>query len=71
MKTKPIPETPDPVTQEWVRTLLEDSGTSQLQAAQMLHVDARTMRRWCLAEVSMPWAAAELLRRLLIRRITG
>jgi hypothetical protein len=46
-----------------------DSGPSrpaagQRAAARALHVDERTVRKWCAGDRPMPWAAAELLRRL-------
>lgn len=36
----------------------------QRQAAKLLHVDERTMRRWVAGDRAGPWAAAELLRRM-------
>ena len=38
---------------------------TQREAARLLRVDERTARKWCTGERQMPWAAGELLRRLL------
>lgn len=59
---------PDTITVEWIRALLERHGCTQREAAKLLHVDERTMRKWCCGEREMPWAAGELLRRLLLER---
>jgi DNA-binding transcriptional regulator YiaG len=61
-------QAPDPITQEWLRSLLEGAQVTQQEAAKLLHVDDRTMRRWCCGERAMPWAAGELLRRLVTGR---
>ena len=56
---------PDPVTPAYLRSLIEGAGISQGQAAQMLRVDPRTLRRWLAGDRACPWMAAELLRRMV------
>jgi hypothetical protein len=79
-KLREIDEIPDPVPPACVRWLcmryanrlariVGDTGScrpglGQSAAARALHVDGRTMRRWIAGESPMPWAAAELLRRM-------
>lgn len=63
-------QTPDPVPIEWLRNLLNEHHITQLTAAELLHVDARTVRKWCCSERRIPWMAAELLRRLLMERFS-
>lgn len=61
-----IPVTaPDPITVEWLRDLLERHHITQREAARLLRVDERTARKWATGERQMPWAAGELLRRLV------
>jgi transcriptional regulator with XRE-family HTH domain len=57
--------TPNPITVEWLRSLLERHQITQREAARLLRVDDVTVRRWCTGTRQMPWAAGELLRRLL------
>lgn len=59
---------PDPITVDWLRALLERHQVTQREAASLVKVEDRTMRRWCAGDSPMPWAAAELLRRLLRER---
>jgi len=56
---------PDPITVDWLRELLERHQITQREAARLLHVDDVTVRRWCTGTRAIPWAAGELLRRLL------
>ena len=56
---------PDPVTPAYLRSLIEGAGISQGQAARMLRVDPRTLRRWLAGDRACPWMAAELLRRMI------
>jgi transcriptional regulator with XRE-family HTH domain len=62
---------PDPVTVDWLRDLLERRSCTQREAARLLHVDDVTVRRWATGARGVPWAAAELLRRLLDERGPG
>lgn len=67
-------KTPDPVPPGWLRRLIEGAGLTQGEAADMLRVDHSTMRRWLAPPMSpsyrqVPWAAAELLRRMTARKI--
>jgi hypothetical protein len=55
---------PDPVTTAYLLQLIDMAGISQQEAARQLRVDPRTMRRWLAGDCSIPWANAELLRRL-------
>lgn len=58
----------DPPSADWWRWATAQVG-SQRRAARLLRVTDRTMRRWCSGESVGPWAAAELLRRMIpIRR---
>lgn len=73
-----LPEMPDPVPLpaiRWLCVALADAlstgdagrahgSLGQRAAARALHVEDRTIRRWVSGERPMPWAAAELLRRL-------
>jgi len=63
MKQKNV--TPEPPTVEWLRALLAEYETTQGEAARLLRVDPVTVRRWATRERAIPWAAAELLRRML------
>lgn len=59
-----MPPAPDPVPPAYVRDLCERIG-GQREAARALHVDERTVRRWVAGDRACPWAAAELLRRMV------
>ena len=64
--------TPDPVPPAWLHELIEIGGITQGEAARRLHVDPTTLRKWVAPITSAshrncPWAAAELLRRMLIQ----
>ena len=66
-------QAPDPVPQEWLRSLIEGAGITQGEAARLLHVSPQVMRRWVAPDDasmarSCPWPAAELLRRILAER---
>jgi hypothetical protein len=54
---------PDPVTVELWRRLVGQIEPAAL--ALLLHVDERTLRRWWSGDAKIPWAAAELARRIL------
>ena len=56
---------PDPVPPEYVRQLCVKVG-GQCQAARLLRIDSRTVRRWIAGETSCHWHVAELLRRLTV-----
>lgn len=49
-------------TADKVRAMREDLGLTQQQAADVVHVDARTWRKWELAEREMHPAFFELFR---------
>jgi DNA-binding transcriptional regulator YiaG len=49
------------VTPAELRALLKRLGLSQIEAALLLGVDVRTMRRWMMAEREMPEPAVRLL----------
>jgi len=77
MKRDPAPY---PVPLQYIRDLCEaatdpDAANSKGQraAARMLKMSERTVRYWCSLEDNKvcPWAAAELLRRLLIEQHGG
>ena len=62
--------TPDPVPPDYLRSLIDGAGITQGEAARLLHVDPATLRRWVsppstASHRECPWAAAELLRRIL------
>jgi hypothetical protein len=53
-----------------LRGLIAAAGISQREAARRLHVDPATLRRWLspptrASHRACPWAAAELLRRIV------
>lgn len=65
---------PNPVPHGYLRRLIEGAGLTQGEAADMLRVDPSTMRRWlmpptCPSHRQVPWAAAELLRRMTARKV--
>lgn len=76
MKRPPLPawtsrSAPFPLTPAYLRELLEAGGITQLAAAAALHVDPSTFRRWLMdpeaaSASSPPWAAGELLRRMVV-----
>jgi DNA-binding transcriptional regulator YiaG len=51
---------------EEYRAALEKLGLTQVEAAKVLHVDDRTSRRWAGDEVPIPYAAATLLRCMVL-----
>lgn len=67
---------PYPVPRAYIRDLcaaLDPHSQGQREAARLLKTSDRTVRYWC-SETDpkvCPWAAAELLRRLLIERNHG
>lgn len=67
----PIPQdAPSEVLRDCLLALLRDCDCGQRQAARLLAVDERTLRRWVADPASdsartAPWASIELLRRLL------
>lgn len=67
LRGDPLTPTPSPVTRVWLRALLAEHGVTQCGAALALRINARTMRRWCAGDSTMPWAAAELLQQILFR----
>lgn len=42
--------------------LLADAGTTQQSAADTLHVQLRTVQRWCAGTVPVPYSAEVVLR---------
>ena len=62
---------PDPITVPWLRSLLERHQITQREAARLLRVDDVTVRRWATGTRRMPWAAGELLRRVLDGAVEG
>lgn len=57
------------MTPEKLRSLLENHGISQREAARLIRVTNQTMGRWAAGKAEIPWAAGELLRRILTERI--
>jgi DNA-binding transcriptional regulator YiaG len=53
------------------REVIEWLGLSQIEAARLLGVDARTSRRWALGERDIPPPAVRFLRYLLATKKTG
>jgi DNA-binding transcriptional regulator YiaG len=53
------------------RAAIERLGLSQVAAARLLGVDARTSRRWASGERDIPPPAARFLRYLIAARKTG
>lgn len=68
----PIPQTSPPdVLRDALLALLRDFNCGQREAAKLLVVDERTLRRWVADPSSStaraaPWASVELLRRILL-----
>ena len=62
--------TPDPVPAAWLQALVEAGGITQGEAARLVHVLPQSLRRWVMdggpGARACPWAAAELLRRMLM-----
>jgi hypothetical protein len=58
---------PDPPTPAWWRWATEQIG-GQREAARRLRVTDRAVRAWCAGDRTAPWAAAELLRRMIEER---
>ncbi len=58
------------MTTKQFRTALARLNLSQLGAARLFEVDARTVRRWALAERAIPSSVAILLHLLLAGKIT-
>ncbi len=59
------------MTADEYRTAIEALGLSQIAAARLLGVDARTSRRWVRGERDIPEPAARFLRYLIATRKTG
>ncbi len=58
------------MTTKQLRAALARLNLSQLGAARLFEVDARTVRRWALGERAIPSSVAILLRLLLAGKIT-
>ncbi len=58
------------MTTKQFRAALARLKLSQLGAARLFHVDARTVRRWALGERAIPGSIAILLHLLLAGKIT-
>ncbi len=58
------------MTTKQFRAALARLKLSQLGAARLFDVDARTVRRWALSERAIPSSVAILLRLLLAEKIT-
>lgn len=56
---------PDLTTPAGLRARIEAAGITQGEAARLLRVDERTVRRWLAGDVPIPAAAACLLDALL------
>ncbi len=59
----------------YMRSLIDAAGVSQREAARMLHVNDRTLRRWLehpgsAGYVAPPWAAVEAFKRMTARAST-
>lgn len=59
------------MTAQQYRDAVAALGMTQVDAAQLLGVDARTSRRWALAERDVPEPVARFLRYLIARGTTG
>lgn len=57
------------MTADEYRTAIGQLGLSQIAAARLLGVDARTSRRWALGERDVPAPAERFLRFLIAARI--
>jgi DNA-binding transcriptional regulator YiaG len=53
------------------RNAIEKLGLSQVAAAKLLGVDARTSRRWAIGERDVPAPAARFLQYLIVTRKSG
>lgn len=64
-------ETPDPPPPSYIRALCERAG-GQREAARRMHVDERTVRKWCAesgsSARSCPWVAADWLRKWVLEQ---
>lgn len=58
------------MTPKQFRAAIEQLELSQVKAAALVGVDARTGRRWALGETTVPEAVAILLRLLMAKKIT-
>ena len=59
------------MTPDQYRSAIEKLGMSQVAAAKLLGVDARTSRRWALGERDVPPPAERFLRYLIATGKTG
>ena len=59
-----------PMTSLQFRNVIAKIGLSQVQAARVLGVTPRTVRRWALDEVKIPPTAAKLLRLMQMGEIS-
>jgi DNA-binding transcriptional regulator YiaG len=59
------------MTADEYRTAIEALGLSQIEAARLLGVDARTSRRWASGEREVPPPAVRFLRYLIATKKTG
>jgi DNA-binding transcriptional regulator YiaG len=59
------------MTPDQYRSAIEKLGLSQIAAARLLGVDARTSRRWASGERDIPSPAVRFLRYLIATRRTG
>lgn len=64
-----FPGGPWPTSRDYLMHLLTEGGCTQRAAARALHVDERSFRRWVSEgddSRQPPWAALELLRRMIV-----
>jgi DNA-binding transcriptional regulator YiaG len=59
------------MTPDEYRRAIERLGLSQIAAARLLGVDARTSRRWASGERDIPPPAVRFLRYLIAKKKTG
>jgi DNA-binding transcriptional regulator YiaG len=59
------------MTADEYRTAIETLGLSQIEAARLLGVDARTSRRWASGQREVPPPAMRFLRYLIATKKTG
>jgi DNA-binding transcriptional regulator YiaG len=59
------------MTPDEYREAIESLGLSQIAAARLLGVDARTSRRWASGERDIPPPAVRFLRYLIATKKTG
>ena len=59
------------MTADEYRTAIETLGLSQIEAARLLDVDARTSRRWASGEREVPLPAVRFLQYLIATKKTG